>query len=362
MSDERDIELDDWDPQALDGEHGIDVADDDGAAFEDEVDAKLLALRSLYVASGRDAVLARNFERLLKERDSPNPIRRWAGLLLMAPSGAGKTRMMSRFLAAHPRVHDFAGDDSNFIGIDVPSPVTNKSLGLAVLRSMYPQQRTVPPTGPKANMDSASRLSDIWDEARKISADLDILGLWIDEAHDLANGGPNTMTILRASLKRWMAHEHRPLLILSGTPELAALFETREFRRRFLVVESPELTADADTAHLRRMIARYAREVDLGIDSSLEDFMPRLIHAGTRQIGWTLDLVLEAIRVALLESADRLAIEHFADAYSDISGCDADNNPFTADDWSGIDTVLHRDRDFVEPKRPRRRRRKDTPW
>lgn len=341
---QRPIQLDDWDPPDADD----DLPDGEEAAeaeFAATVDAKIDGLRPLYVESRRDEVLAQQFHRLLVEKDSEVPIRRWAGLLVKAPSGAGKTRMFRRFLEAHPRVLGFGEDETNFIAIDVPSPVTNKSLGLEVLRAMYPQQRGIAPSGSSAKLDNASGSSDIWREARTMAAELGVWGLWIDEAHDLGNGGPVMLDVLQASFKRWMAHEHRPILILSGTPNVEDIFHTREFRRRSLVVESTTLSADGDILDLRRMIAKYLREAGLGADKSLSNFMPKLVHAGTRQLGWTLDVVIEAIPMALMEGATDLAIEHFAD------------------DWAGIDTVLHRAREERTPlRKPKRRKRGDTPW
>lgn len=273
------IQLDDWDlpePEYVDGD--VEETDRGHVAV---VEAKVAALRGLYVESQRDAVLAEQFERLLAEKDSDIDIRRWAGIVVKAPSGAGKSRMIARFLANHPRIHRFGTGEADFVHIDVPSPVTNKTLGLEVLRTMYPQQRGVAPSGSNGSRSADARLSDIWTEVRDLAAELGVWGLWIDEAHDLGNGGPNMLAILQSTLKRWMAHEHRPIIILSGTSEVESLFRTREFRRRFLTVESPSLSPTADTSYLRQMIAKYLREAGLGIDESLRDFMPRLVHAGT---------------------------------------------------------------------------------
>ncbi len=355
------IDLDAWDPEDLGGDE--DSEGNDGDTLEAEVNTKMDRLRTLYVESSRDAVLAKQFKRLLAEKDSDVDIRRWAGLLVIAPSGAGKTRMIKRFLQNHPRIHRFGEEDTDFINIDVPSPVTNKSLGLEVLRTMYPQQRSVAPSGANATGERSSGLSDIWHEARTMANELGVWGLWVDEAHDLRNGGPKMLEVLQSTLKRWMAHEHRPILILSGTPEIENIFLSREIRRRFLSVASPTLSADTNTPELRRMIAQYLREVELGIDASLRDIMPRLVHAGTRQIGWTLDVVLEAIRAALLERASKLALDHFAESYADIIQCADHENPFLAEDWAGIDTVLHRSRKAEAPSpRKRRRKREETPW
>lgn len=366
---DRAIELDDWDPPDQEGE----VADTVDAAFVDAVEAKITALRELYVESHRDEVLAEQFERLLREKDSRVRIRRWSGIVVKAPSGAGKSRMISRFLAQHPRVRDFDSGSSDFVHIDVPSPVTNKTLGLAVLRTMYPQRRGIAPTGGielsddiEAEVGDAPEggLADIWVQVRALAVECKVWGLWIDEAHDLGNGGPKTLDVLQTTFKRWLAHKHRPILILSGTPEVESLFRTRELKRRLLPVDTPSLSPTTDTPYLRQMIAKYLREVGLGIDPSLREFVPRLVHAGTYQLGWTLNVVIEAIRVALLERADKLAIEHFARSYGAIVQCADQDNPFIADDWSGIDTVMQRGRqpDEIEKKPRRRRKRDETPW
>lgn len=364
MSQEHDhngpIHLDDWDPP--DADQGDPTFDEDSAAFIAAVEAKVAELRSLYVESPRDQALALQFRRLLAERESGIDPRRWAGIVVTAHSGAGKTRMLKRFLGQHPLVRDFGTEDSNFVHIDVPSPVNNKSLGLEVLRTMYPQRRGIAQPG-KPSKTADARLSDIWTEVRDMAAEAGVWGLWIDEAHDLRNGGPMMHDILQSTIKRWMAHEHRPIIILSGTPSIEDIFKTREFRRRFLTVQSPQLQVSADTLHVRRMIAKYARHVDLGVDASLRGFMPRLLHAGTYQLGWTLNVVIEAIRVALLEAAQNLSLDHFTESYGEIVQCDDRDNPFVANDWSGIDTVMQRGRQEPEPEPKKRRRKRDeTPW
>lgn len=360
------IDLDDWDPPADDSVEQ-DCAEDD-LAFEQAIDAKMDSLRELYIETPRDHVLDKQFKRLITEKYSPAEPRRWAGLVLEAPSGAGKTRMLNRYLGKHPRVHGFGTDDTNFIAIDTPSPVTNKTLGLEVLRTMYPQSRGAVTTR-QAPLESELTgetedfgLSDIWREARRMSEDLDVWGLWIDEAHDLRNGGPKMLDVLQASLKRWMAQAHRPIIILSGTPEVEQIFLTREFRRRFLAVKSPTL-GESDTGEIRRIMAQYLRQAELGADGTLRSIMPRLLHAGTRQIGWTLDVILEAIRVALLNSDKALAWKHFSDSYGEIIQCADHENPFIANDWAGIDTVLHHSRKPQADKNSKRRRkREETLW
>jgi len=196
--DNEPIHLDDWDPTDADNEEG-DVAQDNDA-FIATVEAKVAELRALYVESPRDQVLAMQFQRLLAERDSGIDPRRWAGIVVTANSGAGKTRMIKRFLGQHPLVRAFGTEDSNFVHIDVPSPVTNKSLGLEVLRTMYPQKRAAQ-AGPPSKASDAG-LSDIWTEVRDMAVETGVWGLWIDEAHDLRNGGPMMHDILQSTIKR----------------------------------------------------------------------------------------------------------------------------------------------------------------
>src|SRR5690554_2135968 len=95
------ISLDDWDPR--DDEDG-DAEESPNAELLAAVRSKMAELRGMYVGTSRDASLETQFARLLEEKDSGAPERRWAGLLVKAPSGAGKTRMLREFLQSHPRV------------------------------------------------------------------------------------------------------------------------------------------------------------------------------------------------------------------------------------------------------------------
>lgn len=351
------IDLDDWDPEAEEDETHTGTSPELLAV----VKAKMAELRRMYITSGRDSSLSVQFERLMEERDFGSPERRWGGLLVKAPSGAGKSRLVREFLERHPRVIGFGTDESNFSYVQVPSPVTNRTLGTAVLRTMYPQQRE----NDQRKISAEDTLSDIWFETRNLAEQLEIMGLWIDEGHDLAAAGAAQLQVLQLTFKRWLGHAHQPILILSGTMEVEDVFQTRELRRRFLDVDIPSISAAEDAAELRRVIAKYLRTAGLGIDRSLNHIVGRLVHAGTHQLGWTCDVILEAIRVALLDQSDRLSIEHFARSYASIVGCSDNDNPFIAQDWAGIDTVLQRARatppDDPKPKR-RRRRRKDTQW
>lgn len=353
------IDTEFWDPQDEDYE---DSSAETALRAERKAHAAatVKVLRGMYIETDRDDQLRDAFETLIEERESNHDVRRFVGISIPMHSGAGKSRMLANFLANHPLFKGYPDDpDCPLIRIDTPSPVSNKSLGLEVLRQIYPQETNEDRSGITVD----ARLTDIWDEARRLAAEAGVWVLVIDEAHDLLNGGPKTLEILRSTLKRWCSHQHKPVLILAGTPQLDGIFDTREMRRRFIPIEAAPLDEDRDGYELRRIIARYARTAEIGLDQSLLGILGQLIHAGTGELGWTVDMIIEAIRVALIEGSDRLAVEHFAEAYRRVAKCQPQDNVFLVPDWKSIDTAAYRRAVAEQQSRTKRQvKREDGPW
>ncbi|WP_338610597.1 TniB family NTP-binding protein [Pelagibacterium nitratireducens] len=351
------IALDQWDPPV--GRRASTRSDDE--AHVATVTSKIAELQELYVNTQRDHILASNFQRLLDLRAAPAPERKHAGLLVIGDSGAGKSRMLRNFFSNHTMLPGYGEQDAEcpLISMDVPSPVSNKSLGLEALRCLYPQKRNdpvVPTTDDKDNN------ADIWATFRDMAEELGVWGLCIDEAHDLTNGGPNTLKVLRSTFKRWMAHSHRPILILSGIPRVQAIVDEYEMRRRFLPVHCPQLDAVKDAANVKRIVAKYVRLSELQLDNSLSGLIERLIHASTRQFGITMDLVLEAIEVALLDRDSKLTLQHFEQAYHLRTRCEPDANPFVVSDWLSIDTLSYMRTEPEAAAKKRRQKREEGPY
>jgi len=90
---------------------------------------------------------------------------------------------------------------------------------------------------------------------------------------------------------------------------------------------------------VRAILLTYLKKAGLEKcdDLNLDDLLPRLVHAGANEFGLTIQMLLFALEEALLASADRLARDHFAEAFRRKSGCVPALNVFLCSDYLSID-------------------------
>lgn len=79
-------------------------------------------------------------------------------------------------------------------------------------------------------------------------------------------------------------------------------------------------------------------------------------------MGIVIEVVIGAIKAAILPGASQMSVQHFAAAYHRRTDCDVGQNPFLAAEWRVIDArkILARDGDakqLAPVKRPGRKRR-----
>lgn len=99
------------------------------------------------------------------------------GLLIVAPSGAGKTTLVRNALRQHPsclRMLTEGEEQADVVSMAVPSPATPKGVGLAMLEALgYPLRR-----------DRSAHI--IWQLVKAQFAHRQVLFLHLDEAQDFA--------------------------------------------------------------------------------------------------------------------------------------------------------------------------------
>lgn len=313
-------------------------------------------LRAVHVENERDHDLRCQLTRLLQDDSegklSAVPCRftndqETRGIALIEASGGGKTTSIRRalletdVLGINPKT-----DLPRYLQIQVPSPATLKSVGVAILKA----------TGLTGVTERATGW-EIWDTVRYRLHLLGIVVLWIDEAQDLilAKTASETEMTLRM-LKSLMQGDTAVILILSGTQRLAEMTNfDPQVSRRFTKIMPRDLEFSSDQDDLADLICNYCEIAGLKPKIG-DDLACRLIHASRRRFGRAVETIINAIERALEDGETTLTIAHFADAWAMQEGCDAASNVFDAVDWQAI--VLDAGADEYDAARTMRQQKK----
>ncbi len=313
-------------------------------------------LRSMHVPNERDLEFRKQLYRLFQVDADGNtthePCRytggtETRGIAVIEAAGGGKTTAIRKvlheaeFLAFNPIT-----GMPRYLEIHVPSPATNKSVGLAILEA----------TG----MEGVTERSKVWEIWKTVQNRLKLLGikvLWLDEAHDLvmARSAIESETTLRL-LKTLMQGENAIIPILSGTRQLAEMTNfDPQVSRRFTKIVPLDLQQGVDNDNLAGLIEAYCSEVD--IQPRLPaDLTARLMVASRYRFGRAVETIINAIECALWAEARTLGRVHFSEAWAMQEGCEPDANVFEAGDWLSI--PLDKGAEEFEAARAKRQKKK----
>lgn len=294
----------------------------------------------------------REFDLLLAERHANLAAGRQKevhGLLVVAPSGAGKTTLVRNALNEHAsglRILSEGEEQADVVSMAVPSPATPKGVGLCMLDALgYPLRR--------------DRSADIiWQLVKTQFAERQVLFLHLDEAQDFArHNNRSDQHAVISTLKSLMQSPKWPVgLILSGMPELLDLVNMDpQLARRLRPVEHRPLKISVDGGMIVAAIRQYAAAARIAADGALckPGFVKRLVHAADYCFGILAEMICEAIGEALAAGEDILSLKSFVACFARRSGCPVGLNPFITEDYLAIDV-----RKLLEPEHgPETRRR-----
>lgn len=327
--------------------------------------AKLERISSTYLRLERDELFAANLKFVcdgLTTREDPNADLSGENrgearaLVVVGASGAGKTRLLTRHFSRHPGFPGYGVPSANcpLVSVTVPSPCSLKQLGRVILEALgYPLERDL-------------REYMIWDLVRRRLKEMGILILHLDEAqHVTQMANVIERTKLLNTFKGFLlSKEWRTALIVSGLPEVATFMSLDpQVRRRSRFMRLSALSLPDDNQTIFDMTCALAGKGEIGVlEGAISDLVPRLIHAANYQLGTAIEMITEAIGVALERESEQLGRHHFGDMYAGRTGCVAPANPFLAADWSEIDcTKSLQTGDGIDPLpallQPKRRRK-----
>ncbi|WP_323777929.1 TniB family NTP-binding protein [Leisingera sp.] len=314
-------------------------------AQADTAKSALERVRSLHIGSARDAEAAMHMTRLLatdEQGDLTPVVKRFTrtgetrGVMLIGGPGSGKSHLLERTLSKLTVLQEGEYGQPRYLGCSVPSPATFKSMTLALLaESGYPD------ANPRKEAWS------LWQDLRHRLQLLGISVLWIDEAQDLFCA--DRKLILRA-LKSLMQGDDAVIVVLSGTEDLAKVIRTDpQVQRRFTAMVLPDLVEQVDGDSFRDVITQYCQRVGLGAPIEA-DLIGRIFHGARYRFGRALELLLQAMEIAIGRGDEELDIGHFAAAYAMNEACTAAENVFYADHYWLLKP------DEVEEEHPRRKK------
>jgi len=298
-----------------------------------DIQLRLERVKSVYVSSGRDELLADRLRDLMEHILSKRNGKRDAGrvLFVTGESGAGKTRAIEHLLenerALRPQQTPI-GTIRPVISVSLSGPGTLKTLAVEILRAAG------------HDVTHKRQQNELWNLLPAQLRLRRVLIIHIDETQHMLKqtDADRERRNLANALKGLMNAPEWPVsFIMSGLPrttELASLDE--QFERRSLYAYLTDVNFPEDQNMVVEIVSQLAHAADLNPEKILNSDIPeRITHAANYRYGRTTTVVISAIRVALARNAEYLSRDHFIEAYFGLSeSLDApDQNLFLVDNW-----------------------------
>lgn len=325
-------------------------------------------LRAEYVTTPRDLsfldhlgrVLHRDADgQLMLEPTRFGPQRATRGIIVAERSGEGKSSLIGRALSvfreAGDKRHVIPGDviarpgSPTLMSLVTPSPGTMKSVGLEVLEK----------TG-YAEVSDRREKWGIWKIVRHRVELCGVRLIWFDEAqHILSEGSRTERTEALNAIKNLMAGPSACTVILSGIETLEDIREIDpQIEGRFTFFRLKPMTGPKERRKLTSILTDLCATAGLCAPGE-PTIVDRLLHGVDGRFGRSIEVMIEAIILALHQKATALDLQHFAESWAITTACEPLGNVFLAKNWADI--PIARDADKHDgASRAKERGRKKT--
>jgi hypothetical protein len=144
---------------------------------------------------------------------------------------------------------------------------------------------------------------------------------------------------------------------ISGVCKLRDSLEAdREIKRRFHAYEIPPVDPVSEREFMERALATYSAAVGVEYPDE-QDIIDRLLHGLDNRLGRSLEIMLDALRIAIEAGHPRLDMQHFAEAWGRNLECPRGANVFLVGNWPDVDPIYGFDRAPSAPPAPSKRPR-----
>ncbi len=251
------------------------------------------------------------------------------GIIVIGDSRQGKSTEIEMILKAFNDGTTIMPDGrpGKIISCLLSGKVTWKDLGVVILDELgYP-------------LRGHNSQAEIWSKVRKYAELQGVIGIHFDECqHVFTAADSATNQKILDSFKSLLKDRDWPLmLIFSGIPVLATQIKKEEQLDRLLRIVSfdgIDLSRPEDKEELVHLLFSYADKAGLEIeDLATQDFLQRLAFAACLRWGLAIELLIETFCLAARTPNKICTIDHFSEAFSEISGFAKGYSPFTLPDY-----------------------------
>ncbi|WP_083374457.1 ATP-binding protein [Methylobacterium sp. C1] len=254
-------------------------------------------------------------------------------LFCVGQPGAGKTYAIKMAIRSYPDLFPGYGErfsDCPIVTFNANSQGTHRSLGEHILEEAGLNPRTS-----LVNTKVWNMVIRNWEASGRYI-------IHIDDSYRIGRSASKSEFVgIRdkfAEIQDWKGCPFG--LLISSTPEIAPLFETEGgmFRRLNATVHFKPMSDVELTTSIRPLIARYAAVYGLKIDLPEDaEFVFRHGHACNRAFGRSVEIIMDAVNLALTSQDRTIRVASFADALHRRYAWPALANPYLATQWWKID-------------------------
>lgn len=298
---------------------------------------ELAEMWSGYISLERDGKLQKGFKHLVDSASTfsvGKPDKRRI-LAIIGRSGAGKSTAIAKHVASIKEMHPYMDEDGVWIQPmlyqELPSPCSPTRLALDGIQALGHA------------FEGRVTRDAVWKEFERLLKLHKVMFLILDEVQNaIENANTTEISILGNNFKMLTQRPDWPLrLVLAGVPPLGSFLARKQLYTRRTVVrfDTLDLEAPANLAMMRTVLETVVvSDAGLRVGFDVDDeFVQRLLHANFSEFGSTVQMIRNAVELAVRNKREVVELEDFVTVYASDSGAGRRINVFLAKDWRDLD-------------------------